>query len=248
MNHHIAGTIAGPAEKLQWFTMWGTHFGQPTTRTMQSNRHAYPSVSGVRMRAVLSTHAHWRQRITATTNRFQQLHGTPVDSVVGKVRDHMHSWVQEFIRSAPFLVMATADADGNCDASPKGGKPGFVHVIDDRHLLIPDLRGNNLFQSYGNLDENPHVGLIFLIPGVNHTARANGHAEVVDQQVLDERGIELSVYDPDEKAALQQGMLVTVHEAYGQCPRSLNFARLWDTDTIESHRSDSPISRRPPGV
>jgi predicted pyridoxine 5'-phosphate oxidase superfamily flavin-nucleotide-binding protein len=160
----------------------------------------------------------------------------------------MHPWVQEFIRNAPFLVMATADGDGNCDASPKGGTPGFAHVIDDRHLLIPDLRGNNLFQSYSNLDGNPGVGLIFFIPGINHTARVNGHAEVVDQRTLDAREIELSVYDPDEKAALQQGMLVTVHEAYGQCPRSINFARLWDIETISRNRQDSPISRRPPGV
>ncbi|MDH3498789.1 MAG: pyridoxamine 5'-phosphate oxidase family protein [Acidimicrobiia bacterium] len=185
---------------------------------------------------------------TTSTNRFQDTHGQPNPTVVGKIRDHMHPWIQEFIEHAPFVVVASADGDGNCDASPKGGKPGFVKVLDDRHVLVPDVRGNNLFQSYGNIDSNPHVGLIFLIPGVNQTARVNGRAEVVDLEAVRSRGLTIDVFDPDENAALRQGMLVSVDEAYGQCPRSINFARLWDTDTIAANQVERPISPRPRGV
>lgn len=181
-------------------------------------------------------------------NRYQEIHGTPRESTAAKVRDHMHPWVQDFIRSAPFAVLSTSDAEGNCDASPKGGRPGFVKVVDERHLILPDVRGNRLFQSYENVDGNPHVALLFLIPGVNHTARVNGSAEVVDLETLADRGIELEVHDPDDNAALQQGLLITVDEAYGQCPRALAFSGLWNTETIGENRATSPIPTKPTGV
>ncbi|HDH03031.1 MAG TPA: pyridoxamine 5'-phosphate oxidase family protein [Actinobacteria bacterium] len=186
--------------------------------------------------------------MTFTTNRFHDVHGTPADSTVGKVRDHMHPWVQEFIRHSPFAVLSTADAEGNCDASPKGGEPGFVKVLDDRHLILPDVKGNRLFQSYENLDANPHVALCFLIPGLAHSARVNGSAETVDLTALEEREVTAQVYNPDDRAALEQGLLITVDEAYGQCPRALKFSDLWDVDTIAANRAASPISTKPPGV
>jgi predicted pyridoxine 5'-phosphate oxidase superfamily flavin-nucleotide-binding protein len=100
------------------------------------------------------------------------------------VNSFMSEWVQAFIRQPPFVVLATSNASGHCDASPKGGKPGFVKVLDDRHLLIPDVAGNRLFQSYENVSSNPHVGLIFFIPGLDSTARVNGRVEIVDKAML----------------------------------------------------------------
>jgi predicted pyridoxine 5'-phosphate oxidase superfamily flavin-nucleotide-binding protein len=107
--------------------------------------------------------------ITLTPNRFQAQFGTPSGRAVTKLRDYMTAYVQDFIRQSPFVVMATSDQAGRCDASPKGGQPGFVRVLDDRHLLLPDVAGNKLFQSYDNMDSNPHVGLLFFIPGLNDT-------------------------------------------------------------------------------
>ena len=182
------------------------------------------------------------------SNQYQETHGLPRQSTVEKVRDHLHPWVQEFIRNAPFAVLSSSDADGNCDASPKGGRPGFVKVVDDTHLILPDVKGNRLFQSYQNIDGNPHVALLFMIPGLNVTARVNGSAEVVDLTTLHERGISLEVHDPDDNAALQQGLLITVEEAYGQCPRALRFADIWDTGVITTNSSASPISDKPAGV
>ena len=124
---------------------------------------------------------------------------------------------------------------GRCDASPKGGLPGFVKVLNNRQVLIPDVAGNKLFQSYQNTSENPHIGLIFFIPGVNETVRINGSVKIVSEQELKRLEIELEVQNPDEKAKVLQGMLVTIAEAYGHCPRAFTFAALWDPDQIAAN-------------
>lgn len=95
-------------------------------------------------------------------NRFQEAFGLPMSGARTKVRDHMEEHVVDFIRHSPFAVLATSDGQGHCDASPRGGTPGFVRVLDERRLLLPDVAGNRLFQSYGNVDDNGHVGLLFL--------------------------------------------------------------------------------------
>lgn len=176
-------------------------------------------------------------------NRYQEKLGTPSERARTKVQDRLDPYVQEFIRNAPFAVMATADGQGRCDASPKGGHPGFAKVLDERHLLLPDVRGNKLFQSYENVDANPNVGLIFFIPGVEGTVRVNGCAEVVDAGELTKRGLALDVFDPDDNAALLQGLLVEVQEAYPHCPRALHFSRLWDEETIARNRERPPVKR-----
>jgi uncharacterized protein len=182
---------------------------------------------------------------TVAPNRFADTFGYPQGRAVTKLRDYMTPYVQEFIRLAPFVIMATSDSDGRCDASPKGGKPGFVQVLDDRHLLLPDVAGNKLFQSYQNVDGNPHVGLLFFIPGVNDTVRVNGTATVIDQAELEQRQIPMALYNPDEKAKHLQGLLITVEEAYGHCPRALKFSQLWDVDTIQANQAQRPVSDRP---
>ena len=135
------------------------------------------------------------------SNQYQEQYGLPRESTADKVRDHMHPWVQEFIRSSPFAVLASANADRNCDASPKGGKPGFGIVVDDRHLILPDVKGNRLFQSYENVDANPHVALLFMIPGLDQTARVNGSAEVIDLSSLRERGITLHPWNRNKSTS-----------------------------------------------
>ena len=132
--------------------------------------------------------------------------------------------------------MATADLDGSCDASPKGGLPGFVKVLDERHLLLPDVAGNRLFQSYQNVEANPHIGLVFFIPGINETVRVNGTASIVSGEQLKEMEIALEVRNPDENAKVLQGLLIEVEESYGHCPRAFFFANLWDTSQINSNR------------
>ena len=179
-------------------------------------------------------------------NRFTAVFGAPDPNgrAKTKVVNYMTEFVKEFIRQSPFVVMATSDREGNCDASPKGGQAGFVKVLDDRHLVLPDVAGNRLFQSYLNMDENPHVGLIFMIPGVNDTVRVNGKVTIVNQQELNQKDVEVSLYEPDERGYHLQGIIVEVDEAYGHCPRALNFSRFWDTETIEKHKADRPVPIR----
>lgn len=181
---------------------------------------------------------------TVAKNRFSDTFGYPTGRAATKVKPAMTPYVQEFIRRAPFAVMATSDAAGNCDASPKGGKPGFVRVLDDRRLLFPDVAGNRLFQSYQNMDANPHVGLIFLIPGVNDTVRVNGAVTIANKEELERRNVEVSLYEPDERARHLQGIIIEVEESYGHCPRALTFSRLWNVDEISANQSQRPISDR----
>jgi PPOX class probable FMN-dependent enzyme len=182
---------------------------------------------------------------TVAPNRFADMFGYPKGRAVTKLKDSMTPFVQEFIRHAPFCVLATSDGDGRCDASPKGGTPGFVRVLDERRLLLPDVAGNKLFQSYQNMDSNPRVALLFYIPGVNETVRVNGRATIVDKQELDRLNIALSLHYTDDNSKLLQGVLIDVEEAYAHCPRALKFSNLWDVETIDSHQKTRPISDRP---
>ena len=181
---------------------------------------------------------------TVGDSRFNGTFGPPSERAVLKLKSHLTPYVQEFIKAAPFAVQATADSEGRCDASPKGGKPGFVKIIDEKHLLFPDVAGNRLFQSYQNVDENPYVGLIFFIPGVNDTVRVNGKVSIVSQEDLEKRDVVLSLYETDDNSKHLQGMLVEVEEAYGHCPRALNFSHLWDAGVIDQNKTNSPIPER----
>ena len=156
-----------------------------------------------------------------------------------KVKDHLEPYVRAFIEHAPFAVMSSSNAQGDCDASPKGGLPGFVKVIDERTLLIPDVGGNRLFQSYQNFESNPKAGFLFMIPGMDVTARVNGRVRVVEQTDLDAMGVRPEVLNPDGNAGLVQGLLLDIDEAYFHCPRSFQFAELWNEKTIAMNRARS---------
>ena len=170
--------------------------------------------------------------------------GGPHPRAATKVRNHLEPYVRAFIERAPFAVMATSSANGDCDASPKGGKPGFVKVLDERTLLIPDIGGNRLFQSYANLESNPKLGLVFMIPGMEITARVNGRVEVLDADEIEARGVRAEVSNPDANSGLVQGLRLTIDEAYLHCPRSMRFSELWDTAAIEANAGRSLESLR----
>ena len=171
-------------------------------------------------------------REAAFDNKFTSVFGFPSERAVTKVKDFLTEPIKEFIAESPFLVMATSSGDGECDASPKGGKPGFVRVLDDRHLLVPDVAGNKLFQSYQNMDKNPHVGLLFFIPGFNDVVRVNGRVIMVTREDLDRYNVEHSIYNPDGDRGIQQGIIVEIGEAFGHCSRALTYSDFWSLDEI----------------
>ena len=173
---------------------------------------------------------------TVFDNKFTRQFGFPKGRSTTKVKAYMTENVKEFIRESPFLVMATSGADGSCDASPKGGKPGFVKVLDDSTLLVPDVAGNRLFQSYLNIGENPNIGLVFFIPGIRETVRVNGRVKVVNNEELRKLEIDLEVHNPDDNSKVLQGLIVEIEEAYGHCPRALAFSEFWDEQQIEANK------------
>ena len=180
-----------------------------------------------------------------STNRFTDVFGLPKETTAAKVKDHLSPYVQEFIKASPFAVMATSGSDGQADASPKGGKPGFVKVLDERHLLFPDIAGNKLFQSYLNVDVNPKIGLVFFIPGLDDTVRVNGAVIIVSKEELERQNLEVALYELDDRSLHLQGMLVEVVEAYTHCPRALTFSHLWDTGNIQTNQETRPIMVKP---
>mgnify|MGYP003575099841 FL=1 len=179
-------------------------------------------------------------------NKYQEKFGYPVERTQGKVRPAMAAWIQDFIRHSPFCILATSSADGDCDASPKGGRPGFVKVLNDKQLFIPDVAGNKLFHGYGNIESNPKVGLVFFIPGDNSTVRVNGKVRVIDKAEMPH--VRLEVHNPDDKAEILQGLMLDVDESYSHCPRALKFSRLWDVDEITKNIDDPPFPVKEPGI
>ncbi len=127
------------------------------------------------------------------------------------------------IARSPFVFVATSNANGDCDVSPKGDAPGFVHVLDEHTLLIPDRKGNRRADSLRNILENPHAGLLFLIPGVDWTLRVNGSAAVVRDENL---RAALAVQGKPPELAI----MVHVEEVFLHCPRCVLRAKLWDVE------------------
>ncbi|MEU0794275.1 MSMEG_1061 family FMN-dependent PPOX-type flavoprotein [Amycolatopsis sp. NPDC005961] len=147
--------------------------------------------------------------------------GAPEEMIEGKKLDHVDKHARRFIAHAPFLALATADATGRTDCSPRGDYPGFVKVLDEHTLALPDRPGNKIADSFRNIAENDGVGLMFLIPGMREVLRVNGSAYVTD--------------DPDvlarmrtEAKAPMLAIIVEVAEAYFHCGRALLRSRLWD--------------------
>jgi len=103
------------------------------------------------------------------------------------------------------------------------------------------VAGNRLFQSYDNISRNPHVGLVFFIPGLDYTARVNGQVEVLDRETLAAKNIDIEIFNPDDNSKMLQGLLLRVEEAYGHCPRALTFSKLWDEETITHNKTNKPI-------
>jgi len=141
-----------------------------------------------------------------------------------KQLDDIDRHCRSFIELSPFLVIASAAADGTADASPRGGLPGFVLVEDEHTLLVPDWPGNNRLDSLTNFVAAPGVGLLFMIPGIDETLRVNGTVEISDGPELRNR------FAADGRGAPRTVLVVTVREAYLHCAKALMRSRLWDPD------------------
>lgn len=155
--------------------------------------------------------------------QLNELFGEPSRLVQNKTIHHIDEHCRDYIAKAPFLVLSTANAEGNCDASPRGDAPGFVHVLDDRHLVIPERPGNKRMDSLRNILANPHVGLIFIIPTLQETLRINGQACIIrDQEILEKMEVNGKVPTV--------GIGVQVEECYVHCAKAFMRSGLWQPE------------------
>jgi len=149
----------------------------------------------------------------------------PAGRAVAKQLDHLDPHCRRFIGFSPFVVMATHGSDGLPDASPRGGRPGFVAVEDHQHLLIPDWPGNNRLDSLENILDTGRLGLLFLIPGVDETLRVNGAAVLSDDETLTGRCRE-------GERLPKLVIRLTVGEAYLHCAKALMRSCLWSPQAL----------------
>ena len=151
----------------------------------------------------------------------RDLFGAPMDLAVRKSLTALDRHCRDFIARSPFLCIGTSGKSGRADVSPRGDPPGFVQVLDDRTLIIPDRPGNNRLDTMSNILENPAVGLLFFIPGFDDTLRINGKATIVRDEAL------LAEAEVNGKRPMV-AIRVDVEEAFLHCAKALKRARLWD--------------------
>jgi len=154
----------------------------------------------------------------------RELLGDPADSDANKDRPCLNEFDRQFLAASPFCVIATAGPEGRCDASPKGDPPGFVHVIDDTTIAIPERPGNRRGDGFHNILGNPHIGLIFMIPGRGDTLRINGRARLFRDAPFFDRMI---VKGHRPKLAI----VVDIEDVFYHCSKAFLRSALWKPET-----------------
>lgn len=158
--------------------------------------------------------------VITTEQRLTELVGPPIPRVAMKVRTVLHTHDRAWLAASPFVLLATAAADGRCDVSPKGDPPGLVHVLDDHTVVIPDRPGNRRVDGFRNVLSNPHAGLLALIPGRGDTLRINGRAAVATASFFDD----LVINGKRPELAL----VLHIDEVFYHCSRAFLRSALWE--------------------
>ena len=173
------------------------------------------------------------EHVIETVEELRSSYGEPSERAVKKSLNRLDSHCRRFIELSPFVVLASAGADGRVDCSPRGDPAGFVAILDDRTVLLPDRRGNNRTDSLTNVLENPQVGMLFLIPGVDETLRLNGRATLTtDPALLEPLAVNSRVP--------RSGLVVEVEEVFLQCTKALVRSRLWADETRVDRKTALP--------
>jgi uncharacterized protein len=167
-------------------------------------------------------------------HRLRDVIGEPSDVVLSKFSDRLNHLTRQFIEHSPFVCVASARPDGGLDVSPRGDPAGFVRILDEQTLLIPDRPGNRIADTLTNLFEDDRIALLFLIPGVGDSFRVNGRAIVTEDEAL------LAASEVEGQVP-RIGIVVTIEQAYTQCSKALIRSDLWNS---ENHidRSELPSS------
>lgn len=165
----------------------------------------------------------WDRLATVTSVADLERYGIPAPMVRDKVETRLADVHREWIEGTPLVFVATSALDGRCDVSPKGDPPGFVKVLDERTVAIPERSGNRRMDGFRNVLGNPHAGLIFVIPGRSETMRLNGCARIVTEGPFFD---DMVVREHRPRLAL----LVTVEEVFFHCPKAFARSKTWTPD------------------
>ncbi|MCC9620230.1 pyridoxamine 5'-phosphate oxidase family protein [Thalassospira sp. MA62] len=159
-----------------------------------------------------------------TQQQLRDIYGMPMELAVSKALSKLDPHCKRFIELAPFAVISSADANGCGDVSPRGDGPGFIKVLDDTTLAMPDRPGNNRVDTLSNIIDNPNVGMLFFVPGVNETLRINGKASIhTDQELLD-------LFADTVKPPITV-IKIHVEQAFLHCAKALMRSKLWAPET-----------------
>ncbi|MBD2870357.1 MSMEG_1061 family FMN-dependent PPOX-type flavoprotein [Paenibacillus arenilitoris] len=173
-----------------------------------------------------------QNHLVKSLEEIRELVGSPHEAVVKKSIAMIDEQAKSYIEKSSMMFVASSNERGQCDVSPRGDAPGFVYVANAKQLVIPDRPGNKRVDTLSNILNNPHVGLLFIIPGMEEVLRVNGRAVVIKEHPVLE-----NLKFKDKAPAL--GIVVDVEECFIHCPRALKHSGIWE------HDSWLPKDRRP---
>jgi PPOX class probable FMN-dependent enzyme len=158
-----------------------------------------------------------------STSQLRGIYGFPSGKSKDKVLKELEPHSKNFIENSPFVVVSTIDSNGNIDASPRGGEPGFVKIANNLKLLIPDSKGNNRVDSLTNIIETGRIGLLFFIPGIDETLRVNGSAIISTSADI------LNKFNSDSKLPTSC-IVVSIEEVFLHCAKAFMRSQLWNSE------------------
>jgi uncharacterized protein len=168
-------------------------------------------------------------QVISSIEQLETVYANPVETSLLKELDHITDDYRQFIDASPFVVLATAGPEG-LDCSPRGDPAGFVRIVDEHTVMIPDRRGNNRVDSLRNIVRDPRVALLFLVPGIGETMRINGRAVLSTEPELCQS---FAMGDKVPTCVI----VITVDRIYPQCPKALIRSKLWDPEHYVDHSS-----------
>ncbi|MEY9966629.1 PPOX class probable FMN-dependent enzyme [Streptacidiphilus sp. MAP12-16] len=168
----------------------------------------------------------------ASEDELRELLGAPTPRDAGKVRTVLHEHDKAWLAASPFCLLSTAAADGSCDTSPKGDPPGFTMVLDDTTIAIPERPGNRRADGFRNVLSNPHVGVLYLVPGRGDTLRINGRARLIREAPFFDQ-MTVKGHRP------QLALIVEIEEIFYHCSKSFLRSALWKPETWDPQAAPS---------
>ncbi|MBV1924666.1 MAG: pyridoxamine 5'-phosphate oxidase family protein [Flavobacteriaceae bacterium] len=161
--------------------------------------------------------------IIATEDQLREIYGYPSGRAKDKLLNSLEKHSIHFVANSPFLTISTINKAGEMDCSPRGGTPGFVKVVNENCIVIPDAKGNNRVDSISNIVDTGNVGILFFIPGLDETLRVNGHAYISTNEE------HLTLFSSEEKN-IKACIVITVEEVFLHCAKAFMRSKLWKSE------------------